>query len=101
MSWLACPTDEIKLWLSPFAKQRQNPCSGSPPVYHDLSTLNDWVLLGVVEQSLKSVRLNSRPTILGFIASVCTHLYVIVSLVPSKYDREILNILTGQKERDE
>ena len=101
MSWLACATDEIKLWLSPSAKQRQNPCSGSPPVYHNLSTCHDWVLLGVVAQSLKSVRRNSRPIILGFIASVCTYLYVFVSLVRSKYDRVILNILTGQKERDE
>ena len=25
---LACATDETKLWLSPSAKQRRNPCSG-------------------------------------------------------------------------
>ena len=66
-------------------------------MYHDLSVRHDWVLLGVVAQSLKSVRRNSRPTILGFIASVCTYLYVFVSLVRSKYDQVILNILTGQR----
>ena len=28
--------DEIKLWLTPSAKQRRNPCSGLPAVYPDL-----------------------------------------------------------------
>ena len=27
--------DEIKLWLTPSAKQRRNPCSGLPAVYPD------------------------------------------------------------------
>ena len=35
-------TDEIKLWLTPSAKQRRNPCSGLPAVYPDLSTRHDW-----------------------------------------------------------
>ena len=39
---LACATEETKLWLSPSAKQRRNPCSGLPPVYQDLSTRYDW-----------------------------------------------------------
>ena len=34
--------DEIKLWLTPSAKQRRNPCSGLPAVYPDLSTHHDW-----------------------------------------------------------
>ena len=34
--------DEIKLWLTPSAKQRLNPCSGLPAVYPDLSTRHDW-----------------------------------------------------------
>ena len=34
--------DKIKLWLTPSAKQRQNPCSGLPAVYPDLSTGYDW-----------------------------------------------------------
>ena len=34
--------DEIKLWLTLSAKQRQNPCSGLPAVYPDLSTRHDW-----------------------------------------------------------
>ena len=33
---------EIILWLTPSAKQRQNPCSGLPAVYPDLSTRHDW-----------------------------------------------------------
>ena len=36
------PSDEIKLWLTPSAKQRRNPCSGLPAVYPDLSTGHDW-----------------------------------------------------------
>ena len=45
-SWrsLACDTDETKLWLSPSAKQRQNPSSGPSPVYQDLSTRHDWLV---------------------------------------------------------
>ena len=34
--------DEIKLWLTPSAKQRRNPCSGLAAVYPDLSTRHDW-----------------------------------------------------------
>ena len=34
-------TEETKLRLSPSAKQRQNPCSGPPPVYKDLSARHD------------------------------------------------------------
>ena len=39
---IACATGETNIWLSPSAKQRRNPCSGSPPVYQDLSTRHDW-----------------------------------------------------------
>ena len=39
---LACAADVTKLWLSPSVKQRQNPFSGPPPVYQDLSTCHDW-----------------------------------------------------------
>ena len=39
---VVCVTEETKLRLSPSAKQRQNPCSGPPPVYKDLSTRHDW-----------------------------------------------------------
>ena len=39
---VACATEETKLWLSPSAKQHQNPCSGAPPVYQDLITCHDW-----------------------------------------------------------
>ena len=45
-SVLMCRTslraDEIKLRLTPSAKQRLNPCSGLPAVYPDLSTCHDW-----------------------------------------------------------
>ena len=34
--------DEIKIWLTPSAKQRQNPCSELPAVYPDLSRRFDW-----------------------------------------------------------
>ena len=37
-----CTTCETKLWLSPFAKQCQNPCSRYPPVYQDLITFHAW-----------------------------------------------------------
>ena len=34
--------DEIKLWLTPSAKQRRNPCSGLPAEYPDFITHYDW-----------------------------------------------------------
>ena len=34
--------DEIKLWLTPSARQRRNPCSGLPAVFPDLSKRHDW-----------------------------------------------------------
>ena len=40
---IAC-ADKIKLWLTPSAKQRRNPCSGLPAVYPDLSTRHDWLV---------------------------------------------------------
>ena len=30
--------------VKPSAKQQQNPCSGSPPVYQDLSTCHEWLV---------------------------------------------------------
>ena len=47
-NWTASPDstsllpDEDKLWLSPSGEQCQNPCSGPPSVYQDLSTRHDW-----------------------------------------------------------
>ena len=35
-AYVACVTDETKLWLSSSAKQRQNHCPGLPPVYQDI-----------------------------------------------------------------
>ena len=32
----------MNFWLSPSVKQHQNPSSGPPPVYQDLSMLHDW-----------------------------------------------------------
>ena len=41
-SYASLRADEIKLWLTPSAKQRRNPCSGLPAVYPDLSTRHYW-----------------------------------------------------------
>ena len=50
-----CVSDETKLWLSPSAKKRRNPCSGSPTVYQDLSTHHDWpVKIGIVDLPIRS-----------------------------------------------
>ena len=51
---VACTTEKTKLSLSPSAKQRRNPCSGSPSVYQDLSTLHVWPLKkAIVDLSIK------------------------------------------------
>ena len=42
LATLACVTNGTKLWLSPSAKQRRNPCSRPPPVSNHLSTCHDW-----------------------------------------------------------
>ena len=41
LSFSSMRADEIKLWVTPSAKQRRNPCSGVPAVYPDLSTRHD------------------------------------------------------------
>ena len=38
------PQTTVNLRLSPSTKQGRNPCSRSPPVYHDLSTRHDWTV---------------------------------------------------------
>ena len=40
--YISLRADEIKLWLTPSGKQCQNPCSGLPAVYPDLSMHHDW-----------------------------------------------------------
>ena len=42
LGYLSLRANEIKLWLTPSAKQRRNPCSGLPAVYPDLSARHDW-----------------------------------------------------------
>ena len=44
MCMVASTTDETEIWLSLSAKQCWNPCSGSPPVYQDLSMHHDWLV---------------------------------------------------------
>ena len=61
-SYLACSTDETKLWLSPSAKQRQNPCSGFPPVCQDLSTRHDWLVENAIVDLPIRLRGNSKLT---------------------------------------
>ena len=38
------PQTDLNFWLSLFVKQHQKPCSGSPPVYQDLSMCHNWSL---------------------------------------------------------
>ena len=38
---IACTVDETKFLLSPFVRQRQNPCSSHSAVFQDLSTHHD------------------------------------------------------------
>ena len=42
------PLTELNFLLSSSAKQRQNTCSGSPPVYQDLSTHHQWSVKKVI-----------------------------------------------------
>ena len=58
-------TEETKLRLSPSAKQRQNPCSGPPPVYKDLSTRHDWPVKKAIVDLL--IRLNGSRNALPII----------------------------------
>ena len=51
---LVCAADVTKLWLSLSVKQCQNHCSGSPPVFQDLSTHHDWpVKKAIVDLPIK------------------------------------------------
>ena len=59
---LACAMDDTKLWLSPSAKQRRNPCSGPPPEYQDLSTRHDWPVKKAIVKKPISMKGNSKHT---------------------------------------
>ena len=59
---LACATDETKLWLSPSAKQRRNPCSRPPPVYQDLNTRHDWPVKRAIVDLPIRMKGNSKRT---------------------------------------
>ena len=58
-------TEETKLWLSPSVKQCQNPWSGPPPVYKDLSTRHDWRVKKAIVDLL--IRLNGSRNALPII----------------------------------
>ena len=58
-------TEETKLWLSPSVKERQNPWSGPPPVYKDLSTRHDWRVKKAIVDLL--IRLNGSRNALPII----------------------------------
>ena len=59
---LACIADETKLWLSPSAKQRRNPCSGPPPVFQDLKTRHDWPVKKAIVDLRIRLKGNSKHT---------------------------------------
>ena len=56
---VACTTDETKLWLSLFAKQRQNPCSGSHLCTRILIARHDWPVKKCLPVKMKG---NSKRT---------------------------------------
>ena len=58
-------TEGTKLWLSPSVKERQNPWSGPPPVYKDLSTRHDWPVKKAIVDLL--IRLNGSRNALPII----------------------------------
>ena len=55
-------TEETKLWLSPSVKQCQNPCSGPPPVYKDLSARHDWPVKKAIVDFANQVEWKSKRT---------------------------------------
>ena len=61
---VTCTTDETKLWLSPSAKQRKNPCSWSPPVFQHLSTgtRHDWPVKKAIVDLPIRMKGNSKRT---------------------------------------
>ena len=61
---LAYVTYDAKLWKSSSAKQRQNPCSGPPPVYQDLSTrhFKYWPVENVIVDLPIRIEGNSKCT---------------------------------------
>ena len=61
-SWTALVTDETKLQLSSSEKKRQNPCSGSLPVYQDVSTRHDWPVKKAIADLPIRLKGNSKCT---------------------------------------
>ena len=50
------------------AKQQQNPCSGSPPVYQDLSTYHDWLVKKAIFNLPISIKGNSKRTAINLLS---------------------------------
>ena len=50
------------------AKQQQNPCSGSPPVYQDLSTYHDWLVKKATVDLPISMKGNSKRTSINLLS---------------------------------
>ena len=59
----ACATDNTELWLSPFGKQRRNPCSEPLSLYQDLNTRHDWPVEKAIVDLPVSMKRNSKRTL--------------------------------------
>ena len=55
-------TDKVKLWLSPSARQHQNPCSRPPPVCQDLSMCNGWPVIKTIVKLQTRMKENLKHT---------------------------------------
>ena len=52
--------DETKLWSSPSAKHRRNPCFAPLPMYQDSSTCHDWPVKNVMVDLPIKMKGNSK-----------------------------------------
>ena len=57
---IARAANETQLWLSSSTKQQRNPCSGSPPVYLNVSTRHNWTVKNAMVDLPMKLNENSK-----------------------------------------
>ena len=75
----ACVKDITQLLLSPSGKQRQNPCSGSPAEYQDLSMCHDWPVRKAIVDFPMKMKQNLKCTFGNLLSPLGIHTICLIT----------------------
>ena len=90
---IACVAHETKLWLSPSAKQRRNPCSRLPLVNQYLSTHHVWPVKNAIVDLPFKMKGNSKRSCSNSLTSLGAQKWISVLLRRGYFSR--LNYICG------